>query len=229
MKHPKSITSVVIALLVLFILLNLVACAAPQVAPGTTPAAATPQATSTPEDATDGSPTLAPTEPPVADTTIECSGIPTISQIEGPMYVANPPQRNNLRADPRNAGGQPLILTGAVVNRQCQPIADAVVDIWHTDAQGEYDLTETYTSRGYTLTGADGKFRVETIFPFIYMGRTAHIHVKITPPGGATLTTQLYFPNEATNSGDAIFEPSLLVTLSETPEGQQADYTFVME
>jgi protocatechuate 3,4-dioxygenase beta subunit len=225
MKQPRSITPVVIALLILSVLSILAACAAPAVAP----AAATLQATSTPEDATDGSPTLAPTEPPVVGAAIECTGIPTIAQTEGPMYVPNPPQRSNLRADPRNAGGQPLILTGAVVNRQCQPIADAVVDIWHTDAQGEYDLSESYTSRGYTLTDADGKFRFETIFPFIYMGRTAHIHVKITPPGGATLTTQLYFPNEATNSGDAIFEPSLLVTLSETPEGQQAEYTFVME
>lgn len=223
MKHPRSIAAVLIVQLIL------TACVAPVIAPGAAPAAATMQTTSTSKDAAAGSPPLAPTEPPVVGAAIECTGIPTIAQTEGPMYVANPPQRSNLRADPRNAGGQPLILTGAVVNRQCQPIANAVVDIWHTDAQGKYDLNETYTSRGYTLTGADGRFRVETIFPFIYMGRTAHIHVKITPPGGATLTSQLYFPNEATNSGDAIFEPSLLVTLSETPEGQQADYTFVME
>jgi protocatechuate 3,4-dioxygenase beta subunit len=145
------------------------------------------------------------------------------------MYVANPPQRTNLRDDPRNVGGQLLILTGTVINTACQPLANVAVDIWHTDAQGEYDLSAAYTSRGYTLTDAAGKFRFETIFPFIYVGRTAHIHVKITPPGGATLTTQLYFPNEATNRGDAIFEPSLLVTLREAPEGQEASYTFVIE
>jgi protocatechuate 3,4-dioxygenase beta subunit len=185
---------------------------APVVAPGGTPVA--PEATASPAEST-----------PV----IECSGAPTIAQTEGPMYVADPPQRTDLRTDPRNAGGQPLILAATVVDRQCRPIAGAVVDIWHTDAQGAYDLSESYASRGYALTDAAGKVRFETIFPFIYMGRTAHIHVKITPPGGKTLTTQLYFPNEATNSGDAIFEPSLLVTLADTSDGQEASYTFVLE
>jgi protocatechuate 3,4-dioxygenase beta subunit len=226
MKFAKRVGPVIGALFVL------VACVAAPPAPEQptlAPAATATVAPDAPTDAPVDTPTDTPVAAPSAVSALECSGVPTIGQTEGPMYVANPPQRTNLRDDPRNAGGQPLLLTGFVVDRQCQPIVGARVDIWHTDAQGSYDLSEIYTSRGYTLTDADGGFHFETIFPFIYMGRTAHIHVKITPPGGATLTTQLYFPNEATNSGDAIFEPSLLVTLSETPDGQQASFTFVME
>jgi len=144
------------------------------------------------------------------------------------MYLVNPPQRSNFRTDAANAGGEPIILAGRVLTPDCKPIVDARVDIWHTDAKGNYDMTKAYTSRGYALTDSEGHFQFETILPAIYTGRTAHIHVKITPPGGKTLTTQLYFPNEATNRGDAIFDPRLLVTLDETPQGKRASFDFVV-
>lgn len=48
-----------------------------------------------------------------------------------------------------------------------------------------------------------------------YPGRTPHIHVKIEPPGGPVLTTQLYMPNEASNSGDSIFRPELALTIQQ--------------
>ena len=35
--------------------------------------------------------------------------------------------------------------------------------------------------------------------------------MKVTPPGGATLTTQLYFPGTAANDADGIYDPSLLL------------------
>ena len=144
------------------------------------------------------------------------------------MYLANPPQRSNFRTDAANAGGEPVILAGRVLTPDCKPIANARVDVWHTDAKGNYDMTKTYTSRGYGLTDSEGRFQFETILPAIYTGRTAHIHVKITPSGGQTLTTQLYFPNAATNTGDAIFDPRLLVQLDETPQGKRATFDFVV-
>lgn len=144
------------------------------------------------------------------------------------MYLAEPPQRSNFQGDAANAGGEPLVLEGRVLTPDCAPIAGARVDIWHTDAKGAYDLTKTYTSRGYILTDSQGRYRFETIMPFIYTGRTAHIHVKITPAGRPTLTTQLYFPNAATNSGDAIFDPRLLVKLADTPQGKVATFDFVV-
>ena len=144
------------------------------------------------------------------------------------MYLANPPQRSNFRTDAANAGGEPVILAGRVLTPDCKPIVDARVDVWHTDAKGNYDMTKTYASRGYVLTDGEGRYEFETILPAIYTGRTAHIHVKITPPDGQTLTTQLYFPNETTNKGDAIFDPRLLVRLDETPQGKRASFDFVV-
>ena len=153
----------------------------------------------------------------------------TPSQTEGPMYLANPPQRSNFRNDAANAGGEPVILAGRVLSPDCQPIANARVDVWHTDAKGNYDMSKTYASRGYMLTDGEGRFQFETILPVIYTGRTAHIHVKITPPGGQTLTTQLYFPNEATNTGDAIFDPRLLGKAGRDAPGQARNIRFCSE
>jgi len=89
-------------------------------------------------------------------------------------------------------------------------------------------MAKTFTSREYALTDSQGRYQFETIMPTIYPGRTAHIHVKITPPGGQTLTTQLYFPNVAINASDAIFDPRLLVKLDETPQGKRATFDFIL-
>ncbi len=181
-----------------------------------------------PESAPMPTPVATPATPTPVPVTCQPSLVPTIAQTEGPMYLANPPQRANFREDARNAGGEPVTLAGRVMGTDCRPIANARVDVWHTDARGAYDMTPTYTSRGYVLTDSEGRYQFETIVPGIYTGRTAHIHVKVTPPGGRTLTTQLYFPNEATNAGDAIFDHRLLVKLEETPQGKRATFDFVV-
>ena len=175
-------------------------------------------------------PTIAPIATSAPAATVACTAPLTLtpSQTEGPMYLANPPQRSNFRTDAANVGGDPVTLVGRVLTPDCKPIANARVDVWHTDANGNYDMTKTYTSRGYVLTDGEGRFQFETILPAIYTGRTAHIHVMITSSSGQTLTTQLYFPNAATNSGDAIFDPRLLVRLDETPQGKRATFNFVV-
>ena len=85
-----------------------------------------------------------------------------------------------------------------------------------------------YTLRGYVLTDAEGRFTIQTIVPGEYPGRTEHIHVKVTPPGGSTLTTQLFFPGTSANDGDSIYDPSLLLAI--TPQGSRllGTYTFVL-
>ena len=85
-----------------------------------------------------------------------------------------------------------------------------------------------YRLRGYVLTDATGGFTIETIVPGEYPGRTEHIHVKVTPPGGSTLTTQLYFPGLQGNDADGIYDPALLLEVIEGPSGLTATYTFVV-
>jgi protocatechuate 3,4-dioxygenase beta subunit len=150
----------------------------------------------------------------------------TPAQTEGPYYKRNPPQRASLREP--GVRGEALQVTGRVLDRQCRPVANAQVDFWHADTAGEYD-NAGYRLRGFQLTDADGRFRLQTILPGVYPGRTRHIHVKITPPRRRTLTTQLYFPNEPENARDGIYDPALVMRMSRTAEGQVGEYEFVVD
>jgi protocatechuate 3,4-dioxygenase beta subunit len=66
------------------------------------------------------------------------------------------------------------------------------------------------------------------VYPGLYTGRTRHIHVKVQPPGGPTLTTQLYFPGEARNASDSIFTLATLVSLTRGRPAWTASFDFVV-
>jgi protocatechuate 3,4-dioxygenase beta subunit len=139
----------------------------------------------------------------------ECPAELTPSQTEGPYYTAGSPERASLRE--AGLAGETLVVTGTVFDDNCAPIAGAKLDFWQADAAGVYDNTG-FRLRGHQFTDEAGRYRLETVRPAQYGGRTAHIHVKVSPPGGNTLTSQLYFPGEAQNTGDTIFNPGLVVT-----------------
>ena len=107
------------------------------------------------------------------------------------------------------------------------PSARALLDVWQADADGAYD-NRGFRLRGHLFADADGRYRLETIVPGCYPGRTRHIHVKLQPPGGRVLTTQLYFPDEAANRRDGLFEPALLVALRRDAGAAQAAFDFVL-
>jgi protocatechuate 3,4-dioxygenase beta subunit len=123
--------------------------------------------------------------------------------------------------------GTTIVVSGYVVDADCNPIADAKIDVWQADASGAYD-NSGYRLRGHLFSAADGSYRFTTIVPGIYPGRTEHIHVKVTPPGGSTLTTQLYFPGVSQNDSDGIFDPAGLLTITETADGLAGTYIFVL-
>lgn len=139
---------------------------------------------------------------------------PTTESTEGPYYKAGAPEKASLVTD--GMPGTRIRLVGLVLTRGCKPVVDAKVDLWQADASGTYD-NAGYTLRGFVKTDANGQYRVDTIVPGPYPGRTPHIHVKVTPPGGRTLTTQLYLPNVSSNSSDGIFRPELVMRVSDGP------------
>ena len=102
-----------------------------------------------------------------------------------------------------------------------------MLDFWQADAQGAYD-NEGFRLRGHVLSDAQGRYRVETIVPGLYPGRTRHIHVKVQAPAGRVLTTQVYFPDEPGNRRDGIYSPALQVTLTRGAEVSQAVFNFVL-
>jgi protocatechuate 3,4-dioxygenase beta subunit len=130
----------------------------------------------------------------------------TPRQTEGPFFKPSTPERASLAASPT------LILSGRVLDGKCHPVPHALLDFWHADETGEYD-NSGFRFRGHQFTDAEGRYRLETILPGSYPGRTRHIHVKVQGRGGPVLTTQLYFPGEPRNARDGLFRGELLVSV----------------
>ena len=149
----------------------------------------------------------------------------TPSQMEGPYYKRNSPQRTSL-LEP-GITGTTIVITGSVLSRDCQPIARALVDFWQADAQGVYDNTGSKL-RGHQFTDEAGHYSLETVVPGRYPGRTRHLHVKVQAPNQSILTTQLYFPGEPSNATDGLFNPHLLMTVQDIANGQAATFHFVL-
>lgn len=167
-------------------------------------------------------------ESPAAAAAPDCTAPAALTppMTAGPYYTSNPPENANLYQE--GMAGTKLTLTGYVLDASCRPVPGARVDFWQADGRGVYDNTG-YTLRGYQLTDAEGRYRLVTVIPGQYPGRTEHIHVKVQAPGGPELTSQLFFPGAAANQSDRIFDESLLVkNLAETPDGMTATFDFVV-
>jgi len=149
----------------------------------------------------------------------------TPSQTAGPFFTPDSPERTSL-IEP-GMPGTPMVLTGQVLAQDCTPIANALVDFWHTNDLGEYD-NRGYTLRGHQYTDAEGRYRLETIVPGIYPGRTRHFHVKVQAANQPALTTQLYFPGESLNERDFLFQPELLMAMTREGNTNRAAFNFVL-
>jgi protocatechuate 3,4-dioxygenase beta subunit len=149
----------------------------------------------------------------------------TKAQTEGPFYEPNSPEKSNFVGDVNT--GTKIVLTGSVLTTACEPVGRALLDVWHADPDGEYD-NEGFRLRGHFFTDDQGAYRLETVVPGNYTGRTKHFHFKVRPPGGKLLTTQLYFPGEPRNQDDSIFRPELLMDVRDGADGKDATFTFVI-
>jgi protocatechuate 3,4-dioxygenase beta subunit len=119
---------------------------------------------------------------------------------EGPFFVDAGLNRSDVTAGATHAAvtqGVPLALEVTVVGVRsgCAPLAGVRVDIWHTDANGDYSDVGAARGRqflrGYQETDAGGKVAFSTIYPGWYPGRAIHIHIKARNP--REFTTQLFF------------------------------------
>jgi protocatechuate 3,4-dioxygenase beta subunit len=152
-------------------------------------------------------------------------GSPTPPQTAGPYFKPRSPERASL-LEP-GVDGIRLVVAGAVLSTGCQPIRGALLDFWQADGRGEYD-NAGFRLRGHQFTDEQGRYRLETVVPGHYPGRTRHIHVRVQAPNQPILTTQLYFPDEPGNRSDGIFRPDLVMAVSDEPPGRTGRFDFVL-
>lgn len=126
-----------------------------------------------------------------------CSVTPAMT--EGPYYLSDMPLRNDIT---EGRAGIKTNLTLTVVDKNCKAIPNAQVDIWHTDANGEYSGVDGNSGsfmRGSQITDKKGKVIFSTIFPGWYPARTMHIHAKVWVDGSEVLTTQFFTSDKTTS------------------------------
>lgn len=150
---------------------------------------------------------------------------PTPRQTEGPYFKPASPERASL-LEPGMKGVR-IVVTGVVRLASCQPVPRALIDVWQADDRGDYD-NAGYRLRGHQFTDDQGRYRLETIVPGVYPGRTRHFHLKVQAPKGPVLTTQLYFPGEAANASDPIFKRELVLRVRDGAEGRTGTFDFVL-
>lgn len=109
------------------------------------------------------------------------------------------------------APGEIVYLSGRVLDRNCVPVSDAVVEIWQTNAFGRYGIAgagsrvnpyPVFAGNGRAVTDNLGRYNFVTVFPGPYGKNAPHIHVKILHPDFATLNTEIYFQGDHRNAGD---------------------------
>jgi protocatechuate 3,4-dioxygenase beta subunit len=150
---------------------------------------------------------------------------PTPAREAGPFFKPNSPLKQDLYPDAPH--GERITIAGFVLDDRCRPMPRSLVEIWQADDNGEYDRSG-FRLRGHQFADEQGRWWFNTVVPALYPGRTRHFHFRVQRPDGDVLTTQLFFPGEPSNAGDRIFDEALLMTISQTGDGQFARYDFVV-
>lgn len=150
----------------------------------------------------------------------------TETTVLGPFYVEKPPELP-LGADVSwGLPGEPLFVEGTVRGID-GPLRNAIVDIWHSDQDGYYDVQRADLQgahlRARFRTDADGRFWFRSIVPSFYpipddgpVGdmlaatgrhpfRPAHVHFMIAAPGYQTLVTHVFSADDQYLDSDAVF------------------------
>src|SRR3954452_2991586 len=170
----------------------------------------------------------------------------TASDVEGPLYVDDPPWREKpvrVYDDYEGMGdADVLFVRGSVRSVDETPLPEAVIDIWQTGPNGGYDIWDErqpeFNFRGrWKVEAEDGAYEFQTMLPKPYTvptegpvgryleaigqhpWRPAHIHFKVEAPGHKPLVTQVFFPDDPYLENDTIGAVKEALVRPVEPEG----------
>jgi protocatechuate 3,4-dioxygenase beta subunit len=149
----------------------------------------------------------------------------TPGQTEGPFFPVRDQSDKDLdltqvKGRSERASGEPVELSGQVLDEDGKPVADALVDVWQANAHGRYaherdpnpaPLDPNFQGWARFTTDAEGRFRILTIKPGAYpvqddWSRPPHLHFKVARRGFHELVTQMYFAGEPLNDVDRLLQ-----------------------
>lgn len=179
----------------------------------------------------------------------------TENSVLGPFFFQNRPVASNGSDISGGVEGEPLYFEGVVTTHDGRPVAGANVDVWHSDADGHYDvmnpLLKGSAMRALFRTDAEGRFHFWSVMPASYpipmdgpVGdmlkaarrsemRPAHVHILVEAPGFARLTTMVFVDGDPFLGEDPVFgvknslvEPFVRHEPGRAPDGSVRDVPF---
>jgi len=169
------------------------------------------------------------------------------STVQGPFYWDGAPELPRGSNLARGVKGEPAFYSGRVLSTDGRPLANALLDIWSGDGEGNYDMQipgETgMRARGRIRTDAAGRYWFRSIRPTFYpvptdgpVGRMlrkigshpyrpGHVHMIVSAPGHLPVTTHLFVAGSQYLDSDAVFgmKESLVVQFERHPAGAGPD------
>lgn len=148
----------------------------------------------------------------------------TPQETEGPYYLnANLVRQNITEGRP----GLPLRMVITVINLDCVPIPNVLVDVWHADKDGNYSgfggfVGQTFM-RGIQPTDGSGVAVFDTVYPGWYPGRATHVHFKVRLTSSTYVTSQFCFLDSVNN---AVYATPLYVGRGPNPTTNAMDMVF---
>ena len=158
---------------------------------------------------------------------INAAGSGTPSSVLGPFHIEGAPALPNGGDLWRGQEGEPLVVSGRVVDENGAPARGTVLALWQNAGNGLYaqqDGAQSPTNYHARLTVAeDGTFAFTTVRPVSYkvpddgpagdmlrvLGRDAwrpaHLHMIIQAPGHPPLITEFFPEDDEHLDGDAVF------------------------
>ncbi|MDV9173717.1 intradiol ring-cleavage dioxygenase [Streptomyces sp. W16] len=146
------------------------------------------------------------------------SGVCTLTAevTEGPYSLDGALIREDIR---ETKEGVEVQYTFTVVDQDndCAPLADALVELWHCDALGEYsgyvgknghteDDDGTFL-RGGVLTDSNGEASLISIWPGHYVSRAVHVHMRVHTD--VTIADGTYTGGTVVHTGQLFFDADL--------------------
>lgn len=111
------------------------------------------------------------------------------------------------------AAGDRIYFTGKIVDSNCVPVPDALIEIWQADMTGAYTIPigrkklstdRNFSSTGRNVTDNEGNFSFLTIFPGNYDNRAPHINYRITHPNFNESIGAVFFEYHPANAKDPV-------------------------
>ena len=171
----------------------------------------------------------------------------------GPFFMEDAPQYQ-LGDDVSNgATGEPCMVKGTIKGLDGKPVANALINVWQADADGNYDVQYAELAhpqaRGILHSDAEGRFHFKTILAEAYpipvdgpVGtmlkatknhpwRPAHLHFMIEAPGYERLITHVFRDHDQYLDSDVVFgvRSTLIADWVKHADGTYSlDYDFVL-